>query len=103
MSIKSTGLSRHETRAAPPKRRRTAVQPVPVKYVSVGSWCEASGMGRTKSYEHFALGDIITVKIDGKRLVDLEQGLEWLANLPAVKLTTGLSKLSTASPKRLDK
>jgi hypothetical protein len=49
-------------------------------------------MGRTSTYEALAAGWLPSVKLNGVRLIDVEAGLAYLANLPPAPLRTGLSK-----------
>jgi hypothetical protein len=90
LSIHSAVLSGDETQ--PGLRVARAPLPVPVKYCSMSDWVLISGLGRTKTFEMLADGRLKSVKIDGKRLIDLPHGLAFLDGLPAVPLTTGASK-----------
>lgn len=63
------------------------------KWGSIRRWCAISGIGKTKSYELIARKILRAAKVDGKTLVDIEGGLDWLNNLPTVELVTGLAAL----------
>jgi hypothetical protein len=57
--------------------------------MSVPSWCEFSGMGRTLTYEAIMGGLLPTVLIKRRRLIDVEGGLSWMrsqAARPAMSL-----------------
>ena len=52
-------------------------------YMDIPTWCAYTGMSRTGVYEAVAFGNLMTIKVGKKRLVDVEQGLSWLRSLAA--------------------
>jgi hypothetical protein len=98
MSVCSTELSREEI----PRTPRGVETPagLPVQYVTVAEWMRMTGMGKTSVYEALAQGGWLkSIKLGAKRLIDVETGLTYLANLPPAPLTTGLNKRSRNGPR----
>jgi hypothetical protein len=96
MSIHSTGFGDHESSRSSPLARTRGSSAIPIKYARVRDWLVISGMGRTSTYEALAAGWLPSVKLNGVRLIDVEAGLAYLANLPPAPLTTGLRKRRVA-------
>src|SRR5829696_4607248 len=48
----------------------------------IREWCRLSSMGRTRVYEEAGLGNLRTIKVGGRSLVDLSAGLAWLDSQP---------------------
>ena len=55
------------------------------QYGSVATWCELTGISRSKTYELLASGDLIARRLGGRTLVDIQAGLAWIATLPKVE------------------
>jgi hypothetical protein len=72
-------------------------QPLPFgalpRYASINVWCELSGLGRTSTYAAIRRGELRAKKFGKKTLIDLQQGLEWLASLPDIKPVKDAMKL----------
>jgi len=54
------------------KAARQVQQPI---FGSVDAWCEASGLGRSATYEAISAGWLPSVKIGKRRLIDMERGI----------------------------
>ena len=53
------------------------------RYVSVSDWSTMTGIGKTKSFELIKRGKLRTIKLDRKRLIDVEASLAYLDTLAA--------------------
>jgi hypothetical protein len=51
-------------------------------YMPIREWCELTRMSRSKVYSLMKRRLLRTKKLDGRRLVDVRQGLTFLENLP---------------------
>ncbi len=51
-------------------------------FMSIREWCELTRMSRSKVYSLMKRRLLRTKKLDGRRLVDVRQGLAFLENLP---------------------
>ena len=51
-------------------------------YMPIKEWCKLTRMSRSKFYSLMKRGLLRTKKLDGRRLVDVRQGLAFLENLP---------------------
>lgn len=60
---------------------------VPRKYGTVKDWCTMTGMSRRVTYHRLANGDLRAVHVGTRTLIDFENGLAWLASLPAAQFT----------------
>jgi hypothetical protein len=56
------------------------------KYATIPDWQGLSGMRRTSTYEALGRGDLRSIKIGSRVLIDVEAGLAWLASLPAAQI-----------------
>src|SRR6516162_9928470 len=92
MSIHSTRFGNHGSRGSSPIESTRGSPAIPIKYVRVRDWLVISGMGGTSTYEDLAAGWLSSVKLNGVRLIDVEAGLAYLANLPPATLSSGRSK-----------
>jgi hypothetical protein len=62
----------------------TARPPLPFDrpaYMDIPTWCAYTGMNRTSVYEAVAFGELTTIKVGRRRLVDVEESLAWLRSL----------------------
>ena len=62
---------------------KTQAASPPPRYVSVTDWVAMTGIGKTKSFELIKLGKLRTIKLDRKRLIDVEASLAYLDTLAA--------------------
>jgi excisionase family DNA binding protein len=53
------------------------------KFVTIQTWVELSGIGRSTSYKLLAAGELHARKIGRRVLIDFEAGMAWLAAQPA--------------------
>jgi excisionase family DNA binding protein len=67
------------------------VTPLP-RLASIKDWCRVSGMGRTTVYQRIASGELKAVKLGARVLIDVEQGLQWIASLPPADIRCGRRK-----------
>jgi len=58
------------------------------KYATIPDWQRISGMRRTSTYEALGRGDLRSIKLGVRVLIDVEAGLAWLSNLPAAEIRT---------------
>ena len=58
--------------------------PPMVEFAPIPVWREISGIGRSKTYEELAAGNLRGVKCGRLVLIDVKHGLEWLHSLPQV-------------------
>jgi hypothetical protein len=58
-------------------------------YASIEDWCKLTGMGRTNTYRHLALGNLTAKKLGRSTLIDVPSGLAWLRSLPDARISTG--------------
>ena len=65
--------------------------PIP-KYATIPDWQRISGMRRTSTYEALGRGDLRSVKLGARVLIDVEAGLAWLASLPSADIGTRRTK-----------
>ena len=65
---------------------------ITVRYAPLSDWYTISGMRRNSTYEALARGDLRGKKLHNRTLIDVEQGLAYMASLPEPKLTTGLRR-----------
>ena len=56
------------------------------KYATIPDWQRISGMRRTSTYEALGRGDLRSIKLGVRVLIDVEAGLAWLGNLPAAEI-----------------
>jgi hypothetical protein len=56
------------------------------RFGTIPQWIEASGMGRTSTYQEIAAGNIRAVKQGNRTLIDFLSGWRYLDSLPAVKI-----------------
>lgn len=63
------------------------------KYATIPDWQHISGMGRTTTYEALGRGDLRSIKLGARVLIDVEAGLAWLASLPPAKIAAPKIKL----------
>ena len=61
------------------------------RFAPVRTWCKLSGIGKTRSYELMATGQIPTRKIGSSTLIDIPAGLAWIDSQPAAQLKTKTS------------
>jgi hypothetical protein len=54
----------------------------PPLYMDIVPWYRLTGMSRTKFYALKAKGKLRTIKLDGRRLVDVRISLVFLESLP---------------------
>lgn len=59
------------------------------KYATIPDWQHISGMRRTSVYEALGRGDLRSIKLGMRVLIDVEAGLAWLASLPPAAIRTG--------------
>ena len=95
----STGLGDDErrllTRADPrlPARQARGLDTdIPVRYVSIRTWCRITGLGKSTTYEMLADRRIRAIKVGNKTLIDFPHGMAHLDGLPELNLTTGLKR-----------
>ena len=62
------------------------------KYATIPDWQRISGMRRTATYEALGRGDLRSIKLGTRVLIDVETGLAWLASLPPAQIHTGRSR-----------
>ena len=62
------------------KTQATSPQP---RYVSVSDWTAMTGIGKTKSFDLIKRGKLRTIKLDRKRLIDVEASIAFLETLAA--------------------
>ena len=60
--------------------------PVMPEFAPIPVWREISGMGRSKTYEELAAGNLRGVKCGRQVLIDVKHGLEYLRSLPPVQV-----------------
>jgi hypothetical protein len=53
------------------------------KYGSIERWVEESGVGRRKTYDMLAAGQLRAVKNGKRTLIDFDHGFDYLSSLPA--------------------
>ncbi len=56
------------------------------RYAPIPTWCAISGMSRTATYEALGRGDIRAIKLGARTLIDVENGLAWLASQPPAQI-----------------
>jgi hypothetical protein len=56
------------------------------EFAPIPRWREISGMGRSKTYEELAAGNLRGVKCGRQLLIDVRHGLEFLRSLPAAQI-----------------
>jgi hypothetical protein len=61
-------------------RRKLCIRP---RFMSIPHWCDYSGMGRTATCELMAKGQLRTIKVRKRRLVDVDFGVAYLDSLAA--------------------
>jgi hypothetical protein len=61
-------------------------------WAPIDRWCAISGLGRTRTYEHLALGNLRAKKAGKRTLVHVPSGLAFIESLPDANMTTGLSR-----------
>jgi hypothetical protein len=59
------------------------------KYATIPDWQRISGMRRTSTYQALGRGDLRSIKLGTRVLIDVEAGLTWLASLPPADIHTG--------------
>jgi len=59
------------------------------KYATISDWQRISGMRRTSTYEALGQGNLRSIKLGTRVLIDVEHGLAWLASLPAADIRVG--------------
>lgn len=57
------------------------IEPTP-EFAPMPRWCAISGMGRTRTYEELAAGNLSGVKLGTRLLINVPKGLAWLRSLP---------------------
>jgi hypothetical protein len=62
------------------------------KYATIPDWQRISGMRRTSTYEALGRGDLRSIKLGTRVLIDVEAGLAWLASLPPADIGSGQRK-----------
>jgi hypothetical protein len=62
------------------------------KYATIADWQRISGMRRTSTYQALGRGDLRSIKLGARVLIDVDAGLAWLASLPAADIRTGRSR-----------
>ena len=58
------------------------------KYPTIPDWQRIPGMRRTSTYEALGRGDLRSIKLGTRVLIDVEAGLAWLASLPPAEIRT---------------
>ena len=53
------------------------------RYVSVSDWTAMTGIGKTKTFALLKEGRVRSIKLDRKRLIDVEASLAYLETLAA--------------------
>jgi hypothetical protein len=53
-----------------------------IAFAQLGRWTKISGLGRSRTYEEIAAGNLRAVKAGGRVLIDVEHGLNYLRSLP---------------------
>ena len=61
-------------------------------WAPIDKWCAISGFGKTKTYEHLALGNLRAKKAGKRTLVHVPSGLAFIESLPDANLRTGLAR-----------
>ena len=70
----------------------------PLQYATIARWCDLSGMGRTRTYEEAALGNLRIIKVGGRSLVDVPHGLAWMRSLPTAQIRPPAGSDRNAQP-----
>ena len=52
------------------------------KFATIDNWLAISGMGRRTTYDEIGRKNLKAVKLRGRTLIDVEQGLAWMRSLP---------------------
>jgi hypothetical protein len=80
------GISEPQGRSASPRYP---------KYAPLPEWRAISGLGRSKSYELLGEGKLRAIKVGRRLLIDVEHGLEYLATMPAARISLARCRKAT--------
>lgn len=57
------------------------------RFISIRGFCDAYGVGRTRTYDLIAAGKLYAVKNGPRTMIEVESAEQWAASLPRFKST----------------
>jgi len=55
------------------------------RFISIRAFCDAYGVGRTRTYDLIAAGKLHAVKNGPRTMIDVDSAEQWAASLPRFK------------------
>lgn len=62
------------------------------RFLSIRAFCDAYGVGRTRTYDLIAAGKLQAVKNGPRTMIDAESAEQWAASLPRFKSAAALAR-----------
>lgn len=67
------------------------------RFISIRAFCDAYGVGRTRTYDLIAAGKLQAVKNGPRTMIDVESAEQWAASLPRFKSAGALARATEAA------
>lgn len=67
------------------------------RFISIRSFCDAYGVGRTRTYDLIAAGKLQAVKNGPRTMIDVESAEQWAATLPRFKSAAASARATEAA------
>ena len=62
------------------------------RFISIRGFCDAYGVGRTRTYDLIAAGKLQAVKNGPRTMIDVDSAEAWAASLPRFKSASALAR-----------
>jgi hypothetical protein len=66
------------------------------RFISIRAFCDAYGVGRTRTYDLIAAGRLQAVKNGPRTMIDAESAEAWAASLPRFKSSAASARATEA-------
>ena len=67
------------------------------RFISIRDFCDAYGVGRTRTYDLIAAGKVQAYKNGPRTMIDVESAEQWAASLPRFKSAGALARATDAA------
>lgn len=67
------------------------------RFLSIRAFCDAYGVGRTRTYDLIAAGKLQAVKNGPRTMIDAESAEAWAASLPRFKSAAASARATEAA------
>ena len=67
------------------------------RLISIRAFCDAYGVGRTRTYDLIAAGKLHAVKNGPRTMIDVESAEQWAASLPPFKSAAATARTTESA------